>query len=89
MPPSAGHGPRTNAGPDRLWIQACIDPFGSRSELVRYLRQMNGSPLDEPALWRVGSAAWLLDESDLAITLLQDAMQRLRAPGTQELAARA
>jgi DNA-binding CsgD family transcriptional regulator len=34
-------------------------------------------------LWRVGSAAWLLDESDLAITLLQDAMRRLRAPGTQ------
>ena len=35
------------------------------------------------ALWRVGSAAWLLDESDLAITMLQEAMQRLRAPGTQ------
>ena len=34
-------------------------------------------------MWRIGSAAWLLDESDLAITLLQDAMQRLRAPGTQ------
>ena len=30
-----------------------------------------------------GSAAWLLDESDLAITLLQDAMQRLRAPGVR------
>src|SRR5882757_4598040 len=44
---------------------------------------MNRSALDEPALWRVGSAAWLLDESDLAITLLQDAMQRLQAPGTQ------
>ena len=79
----AGHGPRANAGPDRLWIQACIDPFGSRSELVWYLRQISGSPLDEAALWRVGSAAWLLDESHLAITLLQDAMRRLRAPGTQ------
>src|SRR5882757_9547618 len=44
---------------------------------------MNRSALDEPALWRVGSAAWLLDESDLAITLLQDAMQRLRAPGSR------
>ena len=66
-----------------LWIQACTDPFGSRSELIRYLRQSSRSPLDEPALWRIGSAAWLLDESDLAITLLQDAMQRLQAPGTQ------
>jgi ATP/maltotriose-dependent transcriptional regulator MalT len=32
-------------------------------------------------LWRIGSAAWLLDESDLAIGLLQDAMRLLRAPG--------
>ena len=82
-PQSAGHGPRADVGPYWLWIQACIDPFGSRSELVRYLRQISRSPLDEPALWRIGSAAWLLDESDLAITFLQDAMQRLRAPGTQ------
>jgi DNA-binding CsgD family transcriptional regulator len=82
-PRSASHGPRADAGPDRLWIRACTDPFGSRGELIRYLRQVSRSPLDEPALWRVGSAAWLLDESDLAITLLQDAMQRLRAPGTQ------
>src|SRR6202043_3819707 len=28
-------------------------------------------------------AAWLLDESDLAVRLLQDAMQRLRAPGVR------
>jgi DNA-binding CsgD family transcriptional regulator len=82
-PWSAGHGPRADVGPHRLWIQACIDPFGSRSELIRYLRQISRSPLEEPALWRIGSAAWLLDESDLAITLLQDAMQRLRAPGMQ------
>jgi DNA-binding CsgD family transcriptional regulator/tetratricopeptide (TPR) repeat protein len=76
-------GPRADVGPHRLWIQACIDPFGSRNELIRYLRQISRSPLDEPALWRAGSAAWLLDESDLAITLLQDAMRRIRAPGTQ------
>jgi DNA-binding CsgD family transcriptional regulator len=44
---------------------------------------MSRSPLDEPALWRIGSAAWLLDESDLAITMLQEAMQQIRAPGMQ------
>ena len=82
-PQSAGHGPRADVGPHRVWIKACIDPFGSRSELIRYLRQISGSALDEDALWRLGSAAWLLDESDLGITLLQDAMQRLQAPGTQ------
>jgi hypothetical protein len=34
-------------------------------------------------LWGTGSAAFLLDETDLAIRLLQDAMQRLRAPGVR------
>jgi len=82
-PPAAGHGLRADTGAHRLWIQACTQPFGTRSELVRYLRQISRSSLDEPALWRTGSAAWLLDESDLAITLLTDAMQRIRAPGTQ------
>jgi DNA-binding CsgD family transcriptional regulator len=37
--------------------------------------------MEEPSWWRIASAAWLLDESDLAVRLLQDAMQRLRAPG--------
>ena len=80
---SGGQGLRAAAGSHRLWIQACTDPFGSRSELVASLSEITRSPLDEPALWRVGSAAWLLDESELAITLLQDAMQRLRAPGSR------
>jgi DNA-binding CsgD family transcriptional regulator len=81
--PAAGHRPPTETGPHTLWIRACTDPFGSRSERVQYLREISRTPLDEAALWRVGSAAFLLDESDLAITLLQDAMQRLRAPGRQ------
>jgi DNA-binding CsgD family transcriptional regulator len=75
--------PSASYGPHRLWIRACTDPFGSRSELIRDLYQISGSPLDEAALWRTGSAAWLLDESALAVTMLQDAMQRLQAPGEQ------
>ena len=82
-PPGPGQGPRADAGPHRLWIRASSDPFANRTELVRSLRQISGSPLEEAALWRIGSAAWLLDESDLAITLLAEAMRRLRAPGTQ------
>ena len=75
--------PSVSHEPHRLWIRACTDPYGSRTELVRNLRRISGSPLDESALWRTGSAAWLLDESALAVTLLTDAMQRLRAPGQQ------
>ena len=67
----------------RLWIRASADPIGSRNQLLPYLRTIVGSPIEEPSLWRIASTAWLLDESDLAITLLQDAMQRLRAPGVR------
>lgn len=81
--PHPGPVPVIDVNAHRLWIRACTDPFGSRSQLVPYLRQIASSPLDEPALWRTGSAAWLLDESGLAITLLHDAMQRIQAPGTQ------
>src|SRR6185437_7983401 len=67
----------------RLWIRASADPVGSRNQLLPHLRKIVGSPIEEPSLWRVASAAWLLDESGLAITLLQDAMERLRAPGVR------
>jgi len=67
----------------RLWIRASADPAGRRNQLLQDLRTITGSAIEEPSLWRVASAAWLLDESDLAVRLLQDAMQRLRAPGAR------
>ena len=82
-PPPPGRAPGIDVNVLRLWIRVSADPIGSRNQLLPYLRKIVGSPIEEPSLWRVASAAWLLDESDLAITLLQDAMQRLRAPGVQ------
>src|SRR6266851_4768352 len=82
-PPPPGRAPHIDVNALRLWIRASADPIGSRNQLLPYLRNIAGSPIEEPSLWRIASAAWLLDESDLAITLLQDAMQRLRAPGVR------
>ena len=85
-PPASGGpqaGPQLDTSPQKIWILACTDPFGSRRQLVPYLRQIAGDPLEEAALWRIGSAAWLLDESGLAIQMLHEAMDRLRAPGRQ------
>jgi DNA-binding CsgD family transcriptional regulator len=80
-PPGRATGIDVNAL--RLWIRASADPVGSRNQLLPYLRKIVSSPIEEPSLWRIASTAWLLDESDLAITLLQDAMERLRAPGVR------
>ncbi len=82
-PPPPGRAPGIDVNALRLWIRASADPIGSRNQLLPYLRKIAGSPIEEPSLWRIASAAWLLDESDLAIRLLQDAMQRLRAPGVR------
>jgi DNA-binding CsgD family transcriptional regulator/tetratricopeptide (TPR) repeat protein len=79
--PYAGH--RLGAPPQKTWILACTDPFGSGGQLVPYLRRIAGAPLEEAALWRIGSAAWLLDEPGLAVRMLHEAMDRLRAPGIQ------
>jgi DNA-binding CsgD family transcriptional regulator len=81
--PSADFGARAAAGSHRLWIRASTDPAGSRDQLIPCLRKIADSPLEEPSLWGAASAAWILDETDLAVRWLQDAMQRLRAPGVQ------
>jgi DNA-binding CsgD family transcriptional regulator len=82
-PAPSGRTPGIDINVLRLWIRASADPVGSRNQLLPYLRRIVGSPIEEPSMWRVGSAAWLLDESDLAVRLMQDAMQRLRAPGVR------
>jgi DNA-binding CsgD family transcriptional regulator len=79
--PTVGLGPRIDVDALKLWVRAATDPISSRSQLVRYLRQIADSPPEEPALWGAASAALLLDESDLAVRWLQDAMDRIRAPG--------
>ena len=82
-PPPSGRVPGIDVNALRLWIHASADPVGSRNELLPHLRKIAASPIEEPSLWRIASTAWLLDESDLAITFLQDAMERLRAPGVR------
>ena len=82
-PPPPGRVPGLDVNALRFWIRASADPIGSRDRLLPDLRTIVGSPIEESSLWRIASAAWLLDESDLAIRLLQDAMQRLRAPGVR------
>jgi DNA-binding CsgD family transcriptional regulator len=81
--PSVGQGPRAEADSQRLWILASTDPAGSRNQLIPHLRNIADLPLEEASLWGTASAAWILDETDLAVRWLQDAMQQLRAPGVQ------
>jgi DNA-binding CsgD family transcriptional regulator len=82
-PPPPGQTPGLDVNVLRLWIRASADPVGSRDRLLPDLRTIAGSPIEEPSLWRVASAAWLLDESGLAVRLLHDALERLRAPGVR------
>jgi DNA-binding CsgD family transcriptional regulator len=48
---------------------------------VPYLQRIAGGSLSDPGT--VGAAAWVLDETELAIRLLRGALSRLRAPGVR------
>jgi|GEM_PF-1435847 len=62
-----------------VWLRASMEPFGDRAEVVAYLRQTaRGAPAEIATL---GAAAWVLDETELAVTLLREALGRLRAAG--------
>ena len=64
-----------------MWITAATDPFGNRGELISRLYGMVGGTVDGHA--RLCAAAWLLDESELAVRLLRESLSRLRAPGVR------
>ena len=63
----------------RLWIRASTDPFGKRAELIPSLRRLASGTVVSPG--DVGAAAWLLDETDLAVRLLREDLSRVRDRG--------
>jgi tetratricopeptide (TPR) repeat protein len=79
--PEPADWPAGHADVQRVWITACTDPFGKRTETVPYLHRTAARPVTNLA--RTGVAAWLLDETELAVRLLREALSRLRAPGVR------
>jgi len=73
--------PASRGDERRIWITACTDPFGRRSDAVPYLQRIARGPLFDPGM--VGAAAWILDETELAVRLLRAALSQLRAPGVR------
>ena len=78
VPPGAGW-PASRADEYRIWIRACTDPFDARAETIPALRRVANGPVFD--LSKVGGAAWILDETELAVRVLREALTRLRAPG--------
>ncbi|WP_079178902.1 ATP-binding protein [Streptomyces humi] len=64
---------------EQVWARACCDPFGDRrgvlAALARATAETDGLPERSTML---GSAAWLLDETALAVRLLSAATERVR-----------
>ncbi len=76
-----GDGARDPADVQRLWIGACTRPFGECGELVATLHRLADEPGGDGDT--IGAAAWLLDETELAVKLLRESLSRLRAPGVR------
>src|SRR4029077_4543049 len=78
--------PDWRAGHDdqrRVWIRASMDPFGKRAETIPLLHRAADRIVDDQtgAMGAIGAAAWLLDDTELAVRLMRDALSSLRAPG--------
>jgi len=80
-PPFGGDGEQQHIEAFWLWIRASSDPYGSRNQLIPRLHRLAGSRLEEPSLSGAGATAWLLDEAELAVELLGEAVRRIRSPG--------
>ncbi|TVZ04610.1 helix-turn-helix transcriptional regulator [Trebonia kvetii] len=77
--PDTDDWPASNMEEARSWIRACTDPFDDRTETVSCVKRMAGRALSDPG--KVGAAAWSLDEPELAVQVLRQALTKLRAPG--------
>jgi DNA-binding CsgD family transcriptional regulator len=71
--------PSGNDDEVRTWVRASIDPFRERAETVARLQRIADGAVEDLA--SLGAAAWVLDETELAIRLLREALSALRTAG--------
>lgn len=75
---------------DHLWARAVAQPFTARAQMLRHLHHAvdalrEGAVSDAELLGDLtllGSTAWILDETELAVRLLRQALERNRATST-------
>lgn len=73
---------RDRAGDDP-WTLAVTDPIGRRTESVAALPDLVERAGDDPGLLTLlGAMAWLLDETESAVRIFDDALHRWRMKGT-------
>jgi DNA-binding CsgD family transcriptional regulator len=80
-PPPPASTPSADLDALQVWIRAGTNPFAGRNELVSRLNRLTAAELDDPSV--PGAAAWLLDEPELAVELLQEAVHRLASSGVR------
>jgi hypothetical protein len=78
---AAENWPASRTDENRIWITALHGPVRPKTETVPYLHRIASGSLCD--LGKVGGAAWLLDETELAVRVLREALSRLRAPGVR------
>jgi DNA-binding CsgD family transcriptional regulator len=66
-----------------LWVRGVSDPYHDRAEILTRLEQSAGAALSQHYLSLAGAAAWILDRSDLAVRLLQEARSLLQEPAAR------
>ena len=77
QPPGSGTAIARRSEAVAACIRACTDPFAPRADIAAQLQNLDATEMTEPAV--PGAMAWLLDEPELAIRFLREAVHRLAA----------
>jgi DNA-binding CsgD family transcriptional regulator len=77
QPPGSGGAIAPRSDAVAACIRACTDPFARRADIAALLQNLDATEMTEPAV--PGAMAWLLDEPELAIRFLREAVHRLAA----------
>ena len=78
--PAAGE-PADHVDELRIWARASMEPFRNRAETVPWLHRIAAGTVTD--LTTLGAAAWVLDETELAIRLLREVLSGLHAAGVR------
>jgi len=65
----------------RIWARASTEPFQNRADMVPRLHRIAEGTVSDPTT--LGAAAWVLDETELAIRLLREVLSWLDASGVR------
>ena len=67
----------------RLWVATSTGPYRDSADVAARLKRLSATSLDLSYLSVAGAAAWLADQTGLAVDMLRETRRRIQEPGVR------